>query len=37
MTTMLKDHHEGGRLLGRLLADYAGRKEVLVLAEHLHP
>jgi len=29
---MLKDRHESGRLLGRLLADYAGRKEVLVLA-----
>ena len=32
MTTRLKDRHEGGRLLGRLLADYAGRKDVLVLA-----
>ena len=32
MTTRLKDRHEGGRLLGRLLADYAGRSEVLVLA-----
>ena len=32
MTTRLKDRHEGGRLLGRLLADYAGRNEVLVLA-----
>ena len=32
MTTRLKDRHEGGQLLGRLLADYAGRNEVLVLA-----
>jgi putative phosphoribosyl transferase len=32
VTTRLKDRHEGGRLLGRLLADYAGRKDVLVLA-----
>ncbi len=32
MTTRLKDRHEGGRLLGRLLADYASRKDVLVLA-----
>jgi len=27
-----KDRHEGGRLLAGLLADYAGRKDVLILA-----
>ena len=32
MTTRIKDRHEGGRLLARLLFDYAGRKDVLVLA-----
>jgi putative phosphoribosyl transferase len=32
MTTRLKDRHEGGRLLVGLLADYAGAKDVLVLA-----
>src|ERR1019366_6435978 len=31
-TTRLKDRREGGLLLARLLADYAGRKDVLVLA-----
>ena len=32
MTTRLKNRHEGGRLLARLLADYAGGKDVVVLA-----
>ena len=32
MATRLKDRAEGRRLLARLLADYAGRKDVLVLA-----
>lgn len=32
MTTRFRDRHEGGRLLARLLVDYAGRKDVLVLA-----
>jgi len=32
MTTRLKDRREGGRLLAGLLADYAGGKDVLVLA-----
>src|SRR6202521_6100677 len=27
-----KDRHEGGRLLAGLLADYAGRRDVLVVA-----
>jgi putative phosphoribosyl transferase len=31
MMTRLRDRHEGGRLLARLLADYAGRKDVVVL------
>jgi len=31
-TTRLKDRHEGGLGLARLLGDYAGRKDVLVLA-----
>jgi len=32
MTTRFKDRHEGGELLARLLVNYAGRKDVLVLA-----
>jgi len=32
MTTRFKDRHEGGRLLAQPLADYAGHKDVLVLA-----
>ena len=32
MTTRIKDRQEGGRLLARLLFDYAGQKDVLVLA-----
>jgi putative phosphoribosyl transferase len=32
MTTRLKNRHEGGRLLARLLADDASRKDLLVLA-----
>jgi putative phosphoribosyl transferase len=32
MMTRLRDRHEGGRLLAHLLADYAGHKDVLVLA-----
>jgi putative phosphoribosyl transferase len=32
MTTRFKDRQEGGRSLAHLLADYAGRKDVLALA-----
>ena len=32
MTTRIKDRHEGGRLLARLLAEYAGHKDLMVLA-----
>ena len=32
MTTRIKDRQEGGRLLARLLFDYVGQKDVLVLA-----
>ncbi len=32
MSKRFKDRHEGGRLLASLLADYADRKDVLVLA-----
>jgi putative phosphoribosyl transferase len=32
MTTRFKDRQEGGRLLAHLLAGYAGRKDLLVLA-----
>src|SRR4051812_32897789 len=32
MTTRFKDRHEGGELLADLLVNYAGRKDVLVLA-----